>query len=176
MRTYQIISGQRIGLDGTEASKISFLERLQSMAVTATHSQMIALAYGTENPILDPNVIPGRGAVTAAVLFTPAYRAMTDILFRKQMAEAGIAPEELASQYTVTTAEAAERLGVHVSAVRQAIDAGRLGAWIKGNRVFIDPRSLATLRLSRRGPKARAPRASGKRPKFRAGIRHKELK
>ena len=50
------------------------------------------------------------------------------------------------------------QLGVSVSAVRQAIDAGRLGAWLKAGRVFVDPRSLATFKLSPRGPKPRKTR------------------
>ena len=155
MRTYQMITGRTLDLSGTKASAMAFLERLKAMTAASTHDQMIALAYGTENPIMDRNAIPGRGAVTAEILGTPVYRAMTDILFRKQMAERGTSVEELANHFTLTPAEAAARLGVHVSAVRQAIDAGRLGAWMKGGRVFINPRSLATFRLSPRGPKAK---------------------
>ncbi len=172
MQTYQTISGRTIDLTGTEAAKIAFLERLAAMAADgATHAQMTVLGYGTDNPIMDPNVIPGRGAVTAAVLYTRAYQVMTDILFRKEMTEEGITLEELASQYTLTPAEAAERLGVHITAIRQAIDAGRLGAWVKGGRVFIDPKSLATFKLSPRGPKARQARASTKPLAFCAGTR-----
>ena len=44
--------------------------------------------------------------------------------------------EQASAQFTMTPAEAATRLGVHVNAVRQAIDAGRLGAWMKGGREF----------------------------------------
>lgn len=162
MQTYQAISGHTIDLATVPAKQIAFLEELKSMAAhpRATHAGMLAKAYGPENPILDSNAIPGRGAVTAEVLSRPAYRAMTDLLFRKEMLERGVTTEALAECFTLTPAEAAGRLGVSISAVRQAIDAGRLGAWLKAGRVFIDPRSLATFKLSPRGPKPRHARAS----------------
>ena len=169
MQTYQTISGRTLDLTGADPAKIAFLERFQSVASTSTHNEMIALGYGVENPIMDLDAIPGRGAVTAEVIFTPAYRTMTDILFRKQMQEQNIAVEELAKQFTLTPAEAAERLGVTVGAVRQAIDAGRLGVWMKGGRAFITPRSLAAFRMSPRGPKARQARASTRPLAFCAG-------
>jgi excisionase family DNA binding protein len=171
MQTYQTISGRTLDLTGTDPAKIAFLERFQSMASTSTHDEMIALGYGIDNPIMDLDAIPGRGAVTAEVIFTPAYRAMTDILFRKQMQKQSITVEELANQFTLTPAEAAERLGITVGAVRQAIDAGRLGVWMKGGRAFITPRSLATFKLSPRGPKARQARASTKPLAFCEGTR-----
>ncbi len=129
MRTYQMITGRTLDLTGADTSTIRFLKRLMAMAPASTHDQMIGLAYGTQNPIMDVNAIPGRGAVTAEILGTPAYRAMTDVLFRKQLAESGTSVEELASQFTMTPAEVAARLGVHVSAIRQAIDAA---AWAHG--------------------------------------------
>jgi excisionase family DNA binding protein len=171
MQTYQTISGRTLDLTGTDPARMAFLKRFRSMAATSTHSQMIAVGYGIENPIMDLDAIPGRGAVTAEIIFTPAYQTMTDILFRKQIAESGTTVEQLASRHTLTPAEAAERLGVTVGAVRQAIDAGRLGVWMKGGRAFIDPKSLAAFKISPRGPKARQARASTKPLAFCAGTR-----
>jgi excisionase family DNA binding protein len=169
-QTHQTISGQTINFSNVPAQQIAFLEKLKLMAAHrgTTHDEMIVKAYGPENPILDPNAIPGRGAVTAEVIGKPAYRAMTDILFRKEMIERGVTAESLAECFTLTPAEVAARLGVTVSAVRQAIDAGRLGAWLKGGRVFIDPRSLVTFKLSPRGPKRRQGR-----PKEKTGLKLK---
>ena len=92
MQTHQTISGQTVDLAHVPAEQIAFLEKLKSMAAHrgTTHDEMIVKAYGPENPILDANAIPGRGAVTAEVIGKPAYRAMTDILFRKEMVERNI--------------------------------------------------------------------------------------
>jgi len=170
MQTYQTISGQTVDLAHAPAEEIAFLDKLKSMGANrgTSHDEMIVEAYGPGNPILDPNAIPGHGAVTAEVIGKPAYRAMTDILFRKEMVQDGVTVESLAECCTLTPAEVASRLGVTVSAVRQAIDAGRLGAWLKGGRVFIDPRSLTTFRLSPRGPKPRE-----KRPKQKTVLKPK---
>ncbi len=140
MRTYQIISGQTIDMAMVPASQIEFLESLQTMSVHpgTKYSAIVALAYGPQNPILDSNVIPGRGAVTVEVITKPAYRVMTDILFRREMIDRGVTVEALADCHTMTPAEAAGQLGVSVSAIRQAIEAGRLGAWLKAGRVYID--------------------------------------
>src|SRR5689334_4911921 len=123
MKTYQTISGHEISYEPTP-EVAALLARLQAMLEdpAATQDQMIALAYGQDNPILDPNVIPGRGAVTPRVLEDPAYRVMTDILFRKRLDPEGDQVARIAKQHTLTPAQVAERLGVHVSAVRQAIE------------------------------------------------------
>lgn len=158
--TYTTLSGHTIEYDAP-ADVVSFVARLQKLAAgDATEDQLIALVYCLDNPLMDKAAIPGRGAVTQRVLDDPAYRVMTDILFRKHVAENGIDVGQLAVAYTLTASEAAERLGVSRSAVHQAIDAGRLAAWVKDGRPYINPASLATFKLSPRGPKSKVPRAS----------------
>jgi excisionase family DNA binding protein len=140
------------------------LERLETLLTDpkVTEQQLIGLAYPPENPILDATFHPARGMVTRAVLDDPAYEVMVDLLFRRRMMEDGISAEKLASRYSMTVAEAAAELGIHESAVRQAISAKRLASWIKeGGRHYVDPRALKTLEVGTRGPVGpRKPKAS----------------
>jgi excisionase family DNA binding protein len=157
--TYTTLSGHQIEYDA--APKLArFIGELEAMCRSAgeTEDAMIARVYSVDNPIMDTQAIPGRGAVTAKVLANPAYRVMTDLIFRKRVAEQGVDVEKLAGRYTLSVPQVAERLGVHVSAVRQAIEAGRIGAWVKYGRTYVDPAALASFRLSPRGPKPKIPR------------------
>ena len=45
-----MITGRTLDLSGAKASAIAFLERLKAAASSSTHDQMIALAYGRQNP------------------------------------------------------------------------------------------------------------------------------
>lgn len=163
---YTTIEGQELEYQA-DAELQGLIDRLRGMLAdpAATSDDMILAIYSPANPIMNKTVIPGRGAVTAEVLANPAYRVMTDLLFRKGCSDEDVA--ELAARHTMTPAEFAQRLGVHVSAVRQAIEADRLGAWRKGGRWFIDPQSLTTFGKEKgwRGPApareaGEAPRAS----------------
>src|SRR5262249_26690641 len=63
--------------------------------------------------------------------------------------------EKIAAQYSMTVAEAAAELGIHESAVRQAIAAKRLASWIKNGQHFLDPRALRSLEVGASRPTAR---------------------
>ena len=174
-KTYQTLAGLTVAYSPNPAVA-AFVSQLAGMAVdpAVTEDQLVAAVYGTANPLMDTAAVPGRGAVTAAVLADPAYRVMTDLLFRKHVAQHGVDVGRLAARYTLTVAEAAARLGVTTSAVRQAIDAGRLGAWVRDGQIHVDPDGLAALKLSPRGPKPQRsadepPRASAGPLRVRAG-------
>lgn len=154
VRHHTTVSGRCIEYSPTPKAS-SFLERLEKLAADpkVAEQQLIGLAYSQENPILDASFHPGRGMVTRAVLDDPAYEVMVDLLFRRRMAEDGVSAETLAARYSMTVAEAAEELGIHESAVRQAIAAKRLASWIKdGNRHYLDPRAVRTLEVGTRAP------------------------
>lgn len=154
---YETITGHRI--EYTPKPKVAaFLRRLEAMVAdeSATESDCIALAYSTENPILDHSMFPGRGAVTRDVLADPAYRVMTDLLFRKRIAERQIDVATTEARYTMTVAEAAEELGVHVSAIRQAIASQRLASWHREGRHYLDPRAVRAMRLTAAAGKRRS--------------------
>lgn len=180
---YKTVSGHSLSFDVDEVT-LAFLERLGAMVEDrkAKASDLIALGYGSENPFLDHDIFPGRGAVTPAVLKLPAYDVMADMIFRKEMAQAKIDPESVGEQYTMSVAEAAAHLGVSISAVTQAIAGRRIGAWKKGGKFFLDPGSLHVLHADHRpGPRPRSSGAGGalgvgvaggKRPDTPVGKRH----
>lgn len=153
-RFHTTASGHRIEYEASPKA-VAFLRRLEEMVGddSITTQEMTGLAYSTENPILDHAMFPGRGAVTRAVLDDPAYGVVTDLLFRKQLAEDGTDIERVAAKYSMTVGEAAAELGVTEGAIRQAIAAKRLASWVKeGGRHYVDPRAAKTLEVGTRAP------------------------
>lgn len=116
-----------------------------------SHNRLIALIYSPENPLMDRDYLPGRGSVTPAVFAQPLYHAMCDLLGRKQAQTGELDLERVAATYTVTPAEASETLGISQNAVRQAVEAGRLGAWKKGGRWFLHHRGVEAYRVGHGG-------------------------
>lgn len=154
-KQYRTVNGQVIEYSPT-AKVAAFLARIEQMVADpkTKEQQIVGLAYSSENPFLDHTMFPGRGAVTKDVLANPAYHVMTDLLFRKRVAESGFAVEKLASKYTVGIPEAARELGINENAVRKAIASGRLPAWTKEDgRQYLDPRTFKTIEVGTRGPK-----------------------
>ena len=153
-RFHTTASGHRVEYEASP-KVAAFLRRLEEMVDDAdvTTQEMTGLAYSSENPILDHALFPGRGAVTRAVLDDPAYGVVTDLLFRKQLAEDGTDVERVAAKYSMTVGEAAVERGVTEGAIRQAIAAKRLASWVKeGGRHYVDPRAVKTLEVGTRAP------------------------
>jgi excisionase family DNA binding protein len=166
MHTHETVSGHTIELP-EDAHVDAFLARLAAMVAdpTKTENDMIALAYARENPILEPWPLDeARGQVTAAVLANPAYRVITDLLFRKRLAETGTDPAKIGARYTLTVAETAQRLGVHESAVRQSIAAGRLASWVREGRHYLSPQHVEAYQVGPQGPKPPQPRPTAGAP------------
>ncbi len=160
-RTHTTVTGHHI--EYTATPRVSaFLARLEKLVAdpNVTEQNMIGLAYSHENPLLDCSIHPTRGMVTKAVLDDPAYAVMSDLLFRKRIAQDNVSIEKVAARFSMTIPEAAAELGIHESAVRQAIAAKRLASWIKESRHYVDPRSLKTLEVGTRGPTKKARAAS----------------
>jgi excisionase family DNA binding protein len=162
-KTHTTASGHRIEVE-VSPKVAAFLARLEEIVGNPKISaqEMIGVAYSAENPILDHTLFPGRGAVTRAVLDDPAYGVVTDLLFRKQLAQDGTDVERIAARFSMTVGEAAAELGIHESAVRQAIAAKRLASWMKEGRHYVEPRALKTLEVGTRAPVGpRKPAAGG---------------
>jgi excisionase family DNA binding protein len=163
---YRTLSGHRIELERPVGALAEFFERATTAAEDKliTEDELIALLYSAENPLLSPGLVPGRGMVTKETLAHPLYRVLQDLLVRKYLAQRNLDVEAIAARHTLTMVEAAQRLGVHVSAVQQAIKAQRLPSWIKDGRHYLSPNAVDAFELSRRGPKAK-----GRLLTYRAG-------
>src|SRR3712207_1215967 len=106
MPTHLTIEGHTIEY-GAPPEVQALIDRLRRMLddPRATEDDMVLAVYSPANPIMDKTVMPGRGAVTAAVLANPVYEVMTDLLFRKGLEPGDV--EDLAARRTLTLAEAA---------------------------------------------------------------------
>lgn len=154
-KQYRAVNGQVIEYSPT-TKVAAFLARIEEMVADpkVKEQQIVGLAYSSENPFLDHTMFPGRGAVTKEVLGDPAYHVMADLLFRKRLAESGVATEKLAAKYTMGIPEAARELGINENAVRKAIASGRLPSWTKEDgRQYLDPRTFKSIEVGTRGPK-----------------------
>lgn len=154
-KSYRTVNGQTLEYEATP-KVAAFLRRLEEGVDNPKvgEQELVGLAYSSENPFLEHTMFPGRGAVTKEVLANPAYHVMTDLLFRKRMAERKFDVSKLAAKYTVSIPEAAEQLNINENAVRKAIASGRLPSWVKEDgRQYIDPKSLETIEVGTRGPK-----------------------
>lgn len=155
MERYITIVGETIEYETPSRPVAAFLARVVDAAhdPRVSESEMIDLVYGSENPLLRQDVIPGHGLVTRETFANPVYHVMLDLLGRKRVQLGTLDPERARDEYTVTITEAANRLGVHPSAIRQAIHAKRLDAMKRGHLYLIRPSALESFQLSRRGPK-----------------------
>lgn len=124
-----------------------------------SEGELVEMVYSKDNPILDPTIFKGRGAVTKAVLANPVYHVMQDLLFAKRIQMGTLAGEDrVAARASLTVAETAAELGISPGAVRQAIGAGNLEASKEGGRYAVVAESVSSYRarVKRRGPKAGA--------------------
>lgn len=174
MEKYTTLTGHTIEFETPDEETRALLARLDAMlrdrAVSA--NDMVLAIYAPTNPVMDREFVPGRGVVTPRVLDNPIYRVMSDLLYRKRVVEESINVDEMAARATLTPNEVAKRLGVQPSAIRQAIAAGRLAAWMRDGVNYIDPASLEHFELAPRGraPSDDVPRASAHALVIREGF------
>jgi len=159
MPTHLTLSGQEIEYPTPSPPLAKFLKRLEAMAEdsSVTENELIGVAYGSENPLLDHSLFPERGAVTKEVLAHPAYQVMTDLLARKRVQQDKVDITKLAAEFTIPLPQAAKEIGVTPSALQQAIWTRRLRAWVKTGPkgkpdYYLKPESLHTFGVTR-GPR-----------------------
>jgi excisionase family DNA binding protein len=168
MPKYITLSGHEIAHETPAPAVAAFLDRLRAMLEddAVDEQAMIGCAYGPENPLLDHTLFAGRGGVTRETLSDPLYHVMADMLARKHARARGVDVAKIADEHTVTVGDAAERLGVHESAIRQAIAARRLPSWVKDGKHYLRPDAVEAFKVGNRGPK---PAGSGEPLKVRIG-------
>lgn len=89
------------------------------------------------------------------------FRVLLDLLDQKRVRMGSLDLEKAAARYTLSVAEAAERLGIRDSAVRTAVLEGWIPSWLKDGQIRLAPASVDTYEVSRRGPPPRLLVASG---------------
>ena len=156
LEMYTAISGEVIRYPTPSKEVATFLARVIDAAnkPRVTESELVDLVYGKENPILDQTILNHQGVVTRAAFNNPVFHVMTDLLSRKRVQVGTLDLEGHKARCTMTVTEAAKKLGVHPSAVRQAIYAKKLPAVKKGGMYYLDPRSVEQHHVKRPGPKS----------------------
>src|SRR4051812_32769036 len=104
------LSGRELSYPEPTGALAFYWERLQAAVddPAVSHDALLVLVYHVENPLLDRTLMPGRGSVTRAVLDSPLYRAMTDLLDLKRVQLGQLDLATAGAPYTVTLVEAAE--------------------------------------------------------------------
>ena len=151
MPNHQItINGRTIEYEPTP-SEARFVQRVEAAVANAgvSEAELRSLIYGPENPLLDQQA--GYSFVTPAAFDNPVFRVLLDLLDQKRVRMGSLHLEKAAARYTLSVAEAAERLGIRDSAVRTAVLEGRLPSWIKDGQIRLAPASVGTYEVSRRG-------------------------
>src|SRR5690625_3742033 len=155
MKTHKLLSGEIVRYSPPpEVDR--YIDRLKVAAndPTVTVGELVDMVYSEENPILVRDIIPGRGVVTRQVFEDPAFHVMQDLIEQKRIQAGHLDREAAESMHTMTVQEAAERLGISESAVRQAIYAKRLAARKVGGSWRLYPGGVEAYRVSNRGPNA----------------------
>jgi len=169
VNTYQLQNGETIKYPDPPRPVADFLARVRVAANNPTVSldALISLIYGPENPLLDHTMLPGRAMVTKEVFANPVFHVMQDQIGvkRVQLGLLNMTAERAA--HTLSVQDVAKELGITPAAVRQAIAGHRLSAMYDNGQWWVRPESVASYKVSTRGPKrASTPRRAGS-----AGVR-----
>lgn len=158
---HETLLGEQIEYPQPPPEVAAFLARAKLAAYDPLVSEdaLISVIYGPENPVLEHGIFSGRGAVTPAVLKNPVYPIFLDLLDVKRAALGKTSKAALEAAFTETVSETAERLSLTTSAVRQAVEKGKIAAVKRPNGWLIDPRSADTYAETskRRGPARSVP-------------------
>jgi hypothetical protein len=119
-----------------------------------TVGDLYNLVYGVQNPLLDATEA-GSALVTLRAGGDPAWALMGELIDRKRAAVGHLDVDAARARFTMPVSEAALRLEMSGSAVRQLIDRGRLVARKEGASYLLDPASVEAYRSIRRGPASR---------------------
>lgn len=154
-RIYVTLEGKEIAFDEPSPEVAAFLKRALVMLEDkkATDADLTALIYGPENPILSRHpLFPSQGYVTKEAFSQPVYPVLADILVRKHAQQERVDVSKIADRFTLTVAQACERLKVTDTAIRKAVATGRLASFRKGGNYYLEPAAVDALSMGKRGP------------------------
>jgi|SRR5262245_1936193 len=167
MASYTALSGETIRFPDPDPVTADFLARARVAAsdLTVSINDMIELVYGPDNPLLDKTILPGRPMVTKAVFVNPVYHVLADLIGVKRVQLGLLDMAAARAAYTLSVPEAAKRLGITPAAVRAAITGKRLGAIYENGQWWLRPESVASYKVSNRGPKRASRKHHGRGPR-----------
>ena len=170
MLKHQLLSGETLEYEKPQGELAMFIDDPRTAVddSTITEGAFIERLYSPKNPLLDKDMMPGRGTVTKAVFADVRYHLMGDLLGRKRVALGTLDMEKVRARYSMTVKDAAAAAGVDENAIHQAIAARRLSSMRENGERRVDPAQIATYRLAYGEPAApvdaTAPPAPGKTP------------
>ncbi len=150
MPTHETINGRSVEYEPSAAER-KFLQRVEALVddAKASELELRGFIYGPDNPLLTQQ--HGYSFVTAAAFESPVLRVALDLLDRKKVAAGSLDLEKAAARYTMTVAQAAERLGLSPSTIRMAVLSERLASWMVDGEIRLDPAAVGAYEVSRRG-------------------------
>ncbi len=119
---------------------------------TITVGELYNLVYGVQNPILTVGE-DDRAIVTQEAHGSPYWKLLNELIDRKRAALGHLDLEAACKRFSMPVSEAALKLGITPSAVRQLISRSRLVARQEGGSYLLDPDSVEAYAGIRRGPK-----------------------
>lgn len=163
-RKYTFTNGEELEYDIDDPELESYLSKVREAAQDpdVSSNELLDLIYSTDNPLMDSDVIPGRGVITDEGREHPAYDIMIDQLQIKRTQEGDFEGQETdgygpsSGRYSMSVSEASDELDISTSAVRQAIYNDRLEARKRGGAWRLDLESVESYQVSDRGPNAAA--------------------
>jgi excisionase family DNA binding protein len=157
MKTYRLLSGERVRLDELEEHERAFLRNLQRMAKSGiSFFEIERVAIGPGSPAL-----LGWSRVTPEIVASPLHRVASDVATRAGIAEGLIlAPEHEGERKHIpmdrslmSVTQAANTLGISRAAVHKAVQQRRLAAQRFGNVVLVSREAVARYKRERTEPK-----------------------
>ena len=154
---YTTVNNRTLDLDDLTPAEVTFWRHLEGVVADdlVSPDQMRALVYGSENPALDREVMPGQPLVTKVTLENPLFWVCVDCLSRKDIRVGRVDLAQMQSAYTLDVATVAQRLEVSPQAVRAGIDSFKYDALFANGQWWMRPETVASLRLSRAGGRLR---------------------
>lgn len=136
-----------------EIEQMLYLEQIRKAVLdeNTSSADILNLVFSHDNPFTKASE-DGTPRLSSLVMESPAGAMLRDLMFRKQLAEVGMEPEQVqAARHTVSTNEAAEEAGVSVQAIIQGIKAGILAGSKTGGRWMVTRASLDAYVATRGG-------------------------
>ena len=153
MPTHTFLNGLTITYPEPAPEVAAFLDRVRAAAAdpAVNRDDLLRLAFGLENPLLDKDRYPGHALVTRAVLDNPIHAILHDLVNVKEVNLGLVDLEATIAGYTISVPEAAKKLGRTPAAIRAAIAAHKLDGWIRNGQWYLRPASVELYKPSNRG-------------------------